>query len=71
MYYAPTNKMTYYGEQRYDAAVIAGINKEISTRQSMSASAITNNYFKYLGEGLEKYKVKEEVTTTEPTNSNE
>ena len=71
MYYAPTNKMTYYGEQRYDSAVIAGINKEISTRQSMSATAITSNYFKYLGEGLEKYKVKEEVTTTKNQNSDE
>lgn len=55
-YYAPTNKMTYYGDTTYDSSVIASINKEISTRQSMSATAITNDYFKYLGNGLDKYK---------------
>jgi phosphoglycerol transferase MdoB-like AlkP superfamily enzyme len=66
-YYAPSNKMTYTGETKYDATTIASINKEISTRQNMSATAIQNNYFKYLGEGLEKYKVvkTEEPTTTE------
>ena len=62
-YYAPTNKMTYIGEETYDSATIASINKEISTRQTMSATIIQNNYFKYLGEGLEKYKVEEPTTT--------
>ena len=67
-YYAPNNKMTYVGDKKYDAATIASINKEISTRQNMSATAIQNNYFKYLGEGLEKYKVvktEEEEEATE------
>ena len=59
-YYAPNNKMTYTSDKKYDAATIASINKEISQRQNMSATAIQNNYFKYLGEGLEKYKVVEE-----------
>ena len=72
-YYAPTNKMTYYGDTKYDSSVISSINKEISTRQSMSATAITNNYFKYLGAGLDKYKAQiasEKATQTE-TNTTE
>ena len=63
-YYAPTNKMTYTGDKQYDATTIASINKEVSNRQNMSATAIQNNYFKYLYEGLEKYKKPEETTTT-------
>ena len=58
-YYAPSNKMTYIGDKTYDAATIASINKEISTRQTMSATIIQNNYFKYLKEGLDKYKTDE------------
>ena len=64
-YYAPNNKITYTGDKKYDAATIATINKEISQRQNMSATAIQNNYFKYLGEGLEKYKVVEEPKNEE------
>lgn len=64
-YYAPNNKMTYTSDKKYDAATIASINKEISQRQNMSATLIQNNYFKYLGEGLEKYKVVEEAKQEE------
>ena len=64
-YYAPNNKMTYTSDKKYDAATIASINKEISQRQNMSATLIQNNYFKYLGEGLEKYKVVEEPKNEE------
>ena len=38
------------------------INQEISSKQKMSALAIKNNYFKYLYEGLEKYKVNSDIT---------
>ena len=64
-YYAPSSKLTYYdgATTKYDAQTLRGINQEITQKQSMSASAIRSNYFKYLGEGLEKYKVT--TTTTE------
>ena len=66
-YYAPSSKITYFNNaEPYDAKTLRSINQEISTRQSMSASAIRTNYFKYLGEGLEKYKPK----TVEPTTDN-
>lgn len=57
-YYAPSSKLTYFeGKEQYSTSMLKSINQEINTRQSMSASAIRSNYFKYLGEGLEKYKV--------------
>lgn len=61
-YHAPNSKMNYLeGADAYTNEEIVSINKEISNRQKMSALAIKNNYFKYLGEGLEKYQpVKEE-----------
>jgi hypothetical protein len=64
-YYAPSSKITYYdgATTKYDAQTLRSINQEITQKQSMSASAIRSNYFKYLGEGLEKYKVT--TTTTE------
>ena len=43
---------------------IVDINNSIQTKQKMSALAIKSNYFKNLGEALEKYK-KESTTTTE------
>lgn len=71
-YYAPSAKLTYaQGATQYDAATLRSINSEISTRQSMSGSAIRSNYFKYLGEGLEKYaylnKPKEEENNEQTT----
>ncbi|MCH5166397.1 MAG: sulfatase-like hydrolase/transferase [Erysipelotrichales bacterium] len=62
-YHAPNSKMTYLeGAEHYSTDELVYINQEISKRQKMSESAIRSNYFKYLGEGLEKYKVKEETT---------
>ncbi len=55
-YYAPSSKMTYFNDHKIDNATLKSINSEISTRQKMSALAIKTNYFKYLGEGLEKYR---------------
>ena len=51
----------------YKSDEILAINQEISMRQKMSALAIKNNYFKYLNNGLEKYKVVEvkDETTSE------
>lgn len=62
-YHAPNSKMNYIeGADAYTNEEIVSINKEITNRQKMSTLAIKNNYFKYLGEGLEKYQpVKEEV----------
>jgi phosphoglycerol transferase MdoB-like AlkP superfamily enzyme len=75
-YYAPSSKITYFNDaQPYDAKTLRSINQEISTRQSMSASAIRTNYFKYLSEGLEKYKPQEvqepPTENTEPTSGTE
>ena len=71
-YYAPSAKLTYFeGATKYDAATLRNINADINQKQSMSASAIRSNYFKYLGEGLEKYaylnKPKEEENKEETT----
>ena len=43
---------------------IVAINNSIQTKQKMSASAIKNNYFKYLNNALEKYKNIPETTET-------
>lgn len=59
-YHAPANRMNYLdGAEEYNTEEMRSINQEINTRQKMSASAIKSNYFKYLGEGLEKYKTTE------------
>lgn len=67
-YHLPNSKMNYNeGADQYSVSEIQDINKEISTRQKMSASAIKSNYYKYLKNGLEKYKVPEEVTEENET----
>ncbi|MBR6073417.1 MAG: sulfatase-like hydrolase/transferase [Bacilli bacterium] len=71
-YYAPSARLTYFeGATKYDATALRNINADINQKQSMSASAIRSNYFKYLGEGLEKYaylnKPKEEENKEETT----
>lgn len=56
----------------YTTDEIIAINNDITLKQKMSALAIKNNYFKYLNEGLEKYKVKKTVVeekTDEVTDS--
>lgn len=56
-YHAPNSSMKYLdGQTPYTNEELMYINKEISTRQKMSASAIKSNYFNYLGEGLKKNK---------------
>jgi len=51
----------------YTTDELLAINTEISNEQKMSRLAIKNNYFKYLFEGLDKYKVveKQEKSTQE------
>ncbi len=46
-------------EITYTAEEINQINKEINTKQSMSALAIKNDYFNYLFKEIEKYKTNE------------
>lgn len=46
----------------YTTEELMEINTEISNEQKMSRLAIKNNYFKYLFEGLDKYKVEEDNT---------
>ena len=65
-YHAPTSKITYFeGKNQYSADMIRNINLEITKRQSMSANAITSDYYKYLDEGLRKYSYLNTVPTTE------
>lgn len=77
-YYAPSSKMTYVKDPKHEYTIseLKGINKEISTRQKMSASTIKSNYFKYLEAGLKKYqaeidKQKQETTTVPVYDNNE
>lgn len=60
-YKATNGKFTETNEKgkTYTTDEILVINNDISTKQKMSALAIKNNYFKYLNDGLEKYKVEE------------
>ena len=51
----------------YTTEEILEINNDITIKQKMSSLAIKNNYFKYLNDGLEKYKVEEPKEELEPT----
>ena len=59
-YNSTTGKINYFGEKQYTNEEIIKYNKEISNMIKMSNLAITSNYFKYLSEGLERYKTTEE-----------
>lgn len=68
-YSATSGKMKYsdYENGYYHENELLEINAEITTRQKMSALAIKNNYFKYLNNGINKYKEiieSEKVNTT-------
>ena len=70
--------MTYVKDPKHEYTIseLKEINKEISTRQKMSASSIKSNYFKYLEAGLKKYqaeidKQKQETTTVPGYDNNE
>ena len=63
-------------QRTYTTEELKSINSEILERQKMSTTAIKENYFKYLGDGLTKYqdiidKEKEEKTTTATTTESE
>lgn len=76
-YYAPSSKINYFDETKtYTTEELKSINSEILERQKMSTTAIKENYFKYLGDGLTKYqdiidKEKEEKTATATTTESE
>lgn len=71
-YNAPSSKMNYLeGAETYTNQELKSINTEIKTRQKMSANAIKSNYFKYLGDGLEKYKKLPETEEVENNTTNE
>ena len=57
-YYSATNGKfkVIDGQEPYTNEELMQINNEIITRQKMSALAIKNNYFKYLNNGINKYK---------------
>lgn len=66
-YRATNGKFTETNDEgkTYTTEELMEINTEISNEQKMSRLAIKNNYFKYLFEGLEKYKVEEVQTTND------
>ena len=75
-YRATNGKFTSTNDEgkTYTTEEILEINKDITTKQKMSSLAIKNNYFKYLSDGLEKYKaveVKDETTNELKENSTE
>lgn len=68
-YNSPSSKMNYYvNDFTYSNEELKSINQEIKTRQKMSASAIKSNYFKYLGNGIDKYQKTIEEQNQEEQN---
>lgn len=70
-YKATNGKFTETNDEgkTYTTDEILAINNDIILKQQMSALAIKNNYFEYLNEGLEKYKVEETVVKETNTES--
>ena len=60
-YNASSGRIKNYGDNAYTSDEIKAINEKISYQMKMSSLAIKNNYFKYLGEQLEKYKNQDPV----------
>ena len=57
-YNASNGRLKNVGDNPYSSEEVKAINEKISYQMKMSSLAIKNNYFKYLGEQLEKYKTQ-------------
>ena len=55
-YNAANGSIKNYTDDAYTNEEIKAINESVSYKMKMSSLAIKNNYFKYLGEKLEKYQ---------------
>ncbi len=67
-YNASNSKVTYYDDY-YSIQDIKKISDGVTKDIKMSALAIKNNYFSYLGKGLIKYKVEDPVEVEEPVDA--
>ena len=72
-YKATSGKFTETNDKgkTYTDEELMNINNEINAKQKMSAQAIKSNYFKYLKEGLDKYKIEEETDEEKLEDNNE
>ena len=70
-YNAQNGVVKNYGDNPYSNEEIKAINEKVSYKMKMSSLAIRNNYFSYLNNALEKYKVNntEESASNENNNS--
>ena len=53
-YYAPSQKINYFGNKKYSNNEIMEINVDISERKKMSSLVLKTDYFNYLDEQLKK-----------------
>ena len=69
-YNASTGAIKNYTDNPYTNEEIKDINERVSYKMKMSSLAIKNNYFKYLNDALEKYKVETNVVAQASTDDN-
>ena len=60
-YNASNGRVKNYTDNPYSNEEIKAINEKVSYKMKMSSLAIKNNYFNYLENALEKYKVESNV----------
>ena len=65
-YNAANGKIKNTGDNPYSSEEIKAINEEVSYKMKMSSLAIKNNYFNYLKEQLDKYKVENKTEENQP-----
>jgi phosphoglycerol transferase MdoB-like AlkP superfamily enzyme len=70
-YNASTGSIKNYTDNPYTNEEIKDINERVSYKMKMSSLAIKNNYFKYLNDALEKYKVESNVVAQASTDDNQ
>ena len=69
-YNAKRNSVSYFTDKKYTAEELSSINNSVSTKLSISNSAIKSNYFNHLGNALSsKQAVVDELNKTTCKNS--
>ena len=69
-YNAKKNKVTYFTDKQYTAEELSSINNSVTTKLSISNSAIKSNYFNHLGDALNsKQSIVDEQKKTVCLNS--
>ncbi|MCR5788197.1 MAG: LTA synthase family protein, partial [Bacilli bacterium] len=70
-YNAANGAVKQFTDNGYTNEEIKAINEKVSYKMKMSSLAIKNNYFKYLEQALEKYKVEAPSTTVDDADTNQ